>query len=144
MSRIPLGRISDRADKTKLAIWGFLGLSAVLAGFGLTHSLVGFILLAMASGAVQGLGFTPLGALISEVVPVESRGLAMGGYNTAIYLGMMLGSAGMGPIISAIGFEVGFFLAALINLIFTVGFYFVFRVIKQYNGPGPEEGQTVL
>lgn len=128
LSRIPLGKMSDRADKTKLAIWGFLGLSAVLVGFGLSHNLPAFIILSMASGAVQGLGFTPLGALISEVVPVELRGLAMGGYNTAIYLGMMLGSAGMGPVISAIGFEPSFFLAALINLVFTVGFYFVFKV----------------
>ncbi len=81
----------------------------------------------MASGAVQGLGFTPLGALISEVVPVESRGLAMGGYNTAIYLGMMLGSAGMGPVIQRIGFEKGFFGAALINLVFTGIYYVVFK-----------------
>ena len=34
LSRIPLGRITDQADKTKLAVWGFLGLSAVLVGFG--------------------------------------------------------------------------------------------------------------
>jgi MFS transporter, DHA1 family, multidrug resistance protein len=127
LSRIPLGKMSDQADKTKLAIWGFLGLSAVLVGFGLSHNLTAFIILAMVSGAVQGLGFTPLGALISEVVPVESRGLAMGGYNTAIYLGMMLGSAGMGPIIQVIGFEPGFFLAAVINLMFTGGFYTIFR-----------------
>jgi MFS family permease len=129
LSRIPLGKITDQADKTKLAIWGFLGLSVVLAGFGLSNNLTAFILLAMASGAVQGLGFTPLGALISEVVPIESRGLAMGGYNTAIYLGMMLGAAGMGPVISVFGFEPGFFLAALINLIFTGGFYLIFRGI---------------
>jgi MFS transporter, DHA1 family, multidrug resistance protein len=127
LSRIPLGKMSDRADKTRMSVWGFLGLSVVLTGFGLTHTFLGFILLGMASGAVQGLGFTPLGALISEVVPMESRGLAMGGYNTAIYLGMMLGAAGMGPVIHQIGFEMGFFLAALINLVFTMGFYLVFR-----------------
>jgi DHA1 family multidrug resistance protein-like MFS transporter len=127
LSRIPLGKMSDRADKTRMAIWGFLGLSAVLVGFGLTHTLMGFILLGMVSGAVQGLGFTPLGALISEVVPMEYRGLAMGGYNTAIYLGMMLGAAGMGPVIQQIGFELSFGLAALINLAFTGGFYLLFR-----------------
>jgi MFS transporter, DHA1 family, multidrug resistance protein len=125
LSRIPLGKMSDRTDKTRMSVWGFLGLSAVLAGFGLTQTFMAFILLGMVSGAVQGLGFTPLGALISEVVPMESRGLAMGGYNTAIYLGMMLGAAGMGPVIHQIGFEPGFFLAALINLVFTVGFYLI-------------------
>jgi DHA1 family multidrug resistance protein-like MFS transporter len=113
-----------------LAVWGFLGLSAVLVGFGLTHTLTAFIILAMVSGAVQGLGFTPLGALISEVVPMESRGLAMGGYNTAIYLGMMLGAAGMGPVIQQIGFEKSFVLAALINLVFTGVFFLVFRGTK--------------
>lgn len=127
LSRLPLGRISDQRDKTKLALWGFLGLSVVLVGFGLTGTLTAFILLGMVSGAVQGLGFTPLGALISEVVPVDSRGLAMGGYNTAIYLGMMLGAAGMGPIIQRMGFEVGFFLAAAINLIFTLVFILLFK-----------------
>jgi DHA1 family multidrug resistance protein-like MFS transporter len=126
LSRIPFGKLSDRADKPKLAVWGFLGLSGVLVGFGLTHTLTAFIIMAMASGAVQGLAFTPLGALISEVVPLESRGLAMGGYNTAIYLGMMLGAAGMGPVIQRVGFENGFFLAALINLLFIGGFYWVF------------------
>jgi MFS family permease len=130
LSRIPFGKMSDRADKTRLSVWGFLGLSAVLVGFGLTHTLMAFIIMAMASGAVQGLAFTPLGALISEVVPLESRGLAMGGYNTAIYLGMMLGAAGMGPVIQRLGFENGFFLAALINLLFTGGFYLIFSARK--------------
>jgi MFS transporter, DHA1 family, multidrug resistance protein len=127
LSRIPLGKISDRGNKTGLAVWGFLGLSLVLLGFGLTRTLTSFIILAICSGAVQGLGFTPLGALISEVVPVDSRGLAMGGYNTAIYLGMMLGAAGMGPINQRFGFETGFFLAAAINLIFTMVFFLLFK-----------------
>ena len=127
LSRIPLGRVSDRVDKTRLAVWGFLGLSLVLVGFGFSHNFWAFTVLAMVSGAVQGVGFTPLGALISEVVPVQSRGLAMGGYNTAIYLGMMLGAAGMGPVISRMGFEAGFFLAAGINLASLAGFFALFR-----------------
>jgi MFS family permease len=137
LSRLPLGKISDRADKTWLALWGFLGLSVVLVGFGLTHTLTAFIILAMVSGAVQGLGFTPLGALISEVVPEGSRGLAMGGYNTAIYLGMMLGAAGMGPVIQKLGFETGFFLAAAINLLFTLIFFLLFKnqYLNQHNAP---------
>ncbi len=127
LSRIPLGRVSDRVDKTTLSLVGFCGLSVVLAGFALCRHFTPFLLLAMVSGAVQGVGFTPLGALISEVVPVDSRGLAMGGYNTAIYLGMMLGSAGMGPVISSLGFEAGFVLAALINLAGIGGLFLVGR-----------------
>lgn len=127
LSRIPLGRISDRTDKTTLSLWGFLGLSLVLLGFVFCQQFLPFLLLAMLSGAVQGVGFTPLGALISEVVPPEARGLAMGGYNTAIYLGMMLGSAAMGPFISTWGFEAGFVAAAVINLGGVAGLYFLGR-----------------
>jgi MFS transporter, DHA1 family, multidrug resistance protein len=61
---------------------------------------------------------------------VDSRGLAMGGYNTAIYLGMMLGAAGMGPVNQRFGFETGFFLAAAINLIFTLMFFLLFKSKK--------------
>lgn len=127
LSRIPLGRVSDQVDKTTLSLWGFLGLSVVLAGFALCQRFFPFLLLAMLSGAVQGVGFTPLGALISEVVPLDSRGLAMGGYNTAIYLGMMLGSAAMGPVISRLGFEFGFLAAAVINLMGTAGLLLIMR-----------------
>jgi len=140
LSRIPLGRISDRTEKTKLVVWGFLGLSTVLVGFGLSHNFTVFLVLAMASGAVQGLAFTPLGALISEVVPADSRGLAMGGYNTAIYLGMMLGSAGMGPVIGQVGFEPGFYLAALINLVFTGGFWIISRCLRHPPASGALPG----
>ena len=71
------------------------------------------------------MAFTSVGALIAEVVPLESRGLAMGGYNTCIYIGMMLSSALMGGIIGAIGFGGGFHLTALINFLLA-GLFFLF------------------
>jgi sugar phosphate permease len=70
----------------------------------------------------MGLAFTSIGALIAEVVPVESRGLAMGGYNTCIYLGMLSSSVSMGTIIEIIGFANGFYLTAAVNF-FLVGFF---------------------
>ena len=75
----------------------------------------------------MGLAFTSIGALIAETVPLEFRGLAMGGYNAAIYLGMMLSSAFMGPVIRRIGFPNGFLITALVNLLIIVGFYLLMR-----------------
>ena len=43
----------------------------------------------------------------------------MGGYNWAIYLGMMVSAAGLGPIIGRIGFPDGFLLTTLITLLIT-------------------------
>jgi predicted MFS family arabinose efflux permease len=74
----------------------------------------------------MGLAFTSLGALIPEVVSADARGLAMGGYNSAIYLGMMLGSLVMGMIIGRVGFSGAFYAAALINVITAAAFQLAF------------------
>ena len=124
LSRLPFGRLSDSLGRRWVqAVVGFLGLGAVLAGFGLAHNLTQFLLAAGALGMVMGLGFTPVGALIAEVVPSADRGLAMGGYNTCIYLGMMFSSALMGGVIHLVGFSGGFALAGLVVALTTGGFY---------------------
>ncbi len=71
---------------------------------------------AMILGVSMSLAFTSVGALLAETVSPESRGLAMGGYNTCIYFGMMLSSAVMGSVIQMIGFAGGFFICAGIIL----------------------------
>jgi MFS family permease len=96
-----------------------------MSGFAISESGVHFVLFATLLGVSMGLAFTSVGALIAEVVPLESRGLAMGGYNTCIYMGMMISSALMGGIIGAIGFGGGFHVTAVINFLF-VGFFCLF------------------
>jgi MFS family permease len=98
-----------------------------MAGFGISTRVIHFVSFSVTLGISMGLAFTSIGALIAEVVPVESRGLAMGGYNTCIYFGMMISSASMGPIIRNIGFESGFMITAVINLLL-VGFFYLFMI----------------
>lgn len=125
ISRIPFGHMSDKVkNRSTLVVIGLIGFAASMAGFGISTRLIHFVSFAVAFGISMGLAFTSIGALIAEVVPVESRGLAMGGYNTCIYFGMMVSSASMGPIIRKIGFESGFLITALINL-FLVGFFYL-------------------
>jgi DHA1 family multidrug resistance protein-like MFS transporter len=128
LSRIPLGFLSDKvANRGYLAMLGFVIFIASLAGFGISGNLAQFAVCSAVLGIGMGMIFTPLGALISEVVPRESRGLAMGGYNTCIYLGMMLSSAVMGMVIGRVGFERGFFLTALLNTAIAGLFYLAIR-----------------
>jgi DHA1 family multidrug resistance protein-like MFS transporter len=128
LSRIPFGRLSDRLGRRWVqAVVGFLGLGGALLGFGLAHSLPQFLLAAGALGLAMGLGFTPVGALIAEVVPAADRGLAMGGYNTCIYLSMMFSSALMGGVIRLIGFSGSFALSGLVIALTTGGFYLLIR-----------------
>ncbi len=126
LSRIPFGYLSDRvAKRGNLVIIGLIGFTAAMSGFAISKTGLHFVLVAILLGISMGLAFTSVGALIAEVVPLESRGLAMGGYNTCIYMGMMISSALMGGIIGAIGFGGAFHLTALINFLFA-GLFFLF------------------
>lgn len=128
LSRIPCGRLSDRLDRRwDQAIAGFVLLGMALAAFGWAHTLLQFLAAAGLLGFAMGLGFTPVGALIAEVVPPEARGLAMGGYNTCIYLSMMLSSALMGGIIHWIGFTGGYLLSGVVVILSAGGFYLLIR-----------------
>jgi MFS family permease len=86
-----------------------------------------FILAASLLGISMGLAFTSVGALIAEAVPAAHRGSAMGGYNTCIYIGMMMSSWIMGMVSAVIGFAWGFYLTAAINLLFLGGFGMLVR-----------------
>jgi DHA1 family multidrug resistance protein-like MFS transporter len=128
ISRLPFGRLSDRLGRRWVqAIVGFLLLGASLVAFGLATTLLGFLLATTALGLAMSLGFTPVGALIAEVVPSTDRGLAMGGYNTCIYLGMMISSALMGVVIGWLGYTWSYALMGLIVALSTGGFYLLIR-----------------
>ena len=117
-SRIPFGRLSDTvARRSTLVVAGIALYAAGLVACGRAEVMAQFVLAAGLVGISMGLAFTSVGALIAEVVPASSRGSAMGGYNTCIYLGMMLSSMIMGTICQSAGFAVGFYLTAAVNLI---------------------------
>ncbi len=130
LGRIPFGHLSDRvSDRTNLVTVGLLGYSLAIAGIGLSTSLPLFLASAFLMGISMGIAFTAVGALIAEVVPADSRGLAMGGYNTCIYLGMMLSALIMGMVTRAIGFRTGFLITASINALAAFVFYVMFRTV---------------
>jgi len=124
VSRIPFGRLSDRvARRSTLVVAGIALYVTALVGCGMAATMGYFVLSAGLVGISMGLAFTSVGALIAEVVPAASRGSAMGGYNTCIYLGMMLSSVTMGKACETLGFPAGFYLTAALNLICLIGFY---------------------
>ena len=117
LSRIPFGWLSDKIGRRRLLVtMGMLGFAVSLTGIGAAEHLSSFIFWALISGTGLGLAFTSVGALIAASVDAGVRGVAMGGYNTCIYFGMMVSSLFMGAVIEMIGFPAGFYLTALINL----------------------------
>jgi MFS transporter, DHA1 family, multidrug resistance protein len=133
ISRLPFGHLSDRVKhRTLLVVWGLLGVAASLAGYGVSRRPLDFILCAVTMGISMGLAFTSVAALCVETAPPEHRGIAMGGYNSAIYLGMMVSAAGLGLIIRVVGFKDGFLLTTLITLLITG---IAFLLMKGFSPP---------
>jgi len=127
-SRIPFGKLSDKvARRSTLVIAGIVLYAVALIGCGLSRTMGHFVLSAGLLGISMGLAFTSVGALIAEVVPPASRGSAMGGYNTCIYMGMMISSMTMGAVSETFGFAMGFLLTAGVNLLFLGVFWFFFK-----------------
>lgn len=133
LSRIPFGHLSDRVNsRERLVVLGLLGFSVSLVGFALSQGTGQFGWWAAVFGLSMSLAFTSVGALIAEAAPQESRGLAMGGYNTSIYFGMMASSAVMGGVIERVGFEASFVLTAIVNLCLTGVFHLFMRNFSPY------------
>jgi DHA1 family multidrug resistance protein-like MFS transporter len=123
VSRIPFGALSDRLGRRKhQTMVGVLLASLSIAGFVLARTFFHFLLAAVCMGMSLAIAFTAIGALIAETTEHRFRGLAMGGYNSFIYFGLMAGSIGLGPVIESVGFAYGFLLAAAINLFFVAFF----------------------
>ncbi len=112
VARVPAGWVLDRTGARRPYIVGGL-LAAGLLTLLLPHlsGALDYVLLAAAQGIVLALAFVAVGAALSEATTPATRGLAMGGYSTAIYVGIGLASIGLGPVIGRWGYTAGFTLA---------------------------------
>lgn len=131
VGRIPIGSLADRCDRRKLVAAGLVCLALALIALGQVTQLAALMLCAVLMGIGMALTFTSIGALIAELVPVIKRGLAMGMYNSSLYLGMMAGSTAMGIVLKRLGYPVVFALAGVVALGALVSFLFMMR------RPGP-------
>lgn len=128
LSRLPAGKLCDRVeDRSVLVAAGLAVFAVALAGFGLCHSALPLMAAAAVMGIGMGLAFTVICALIADSVPRETRGLAMGCYNTSIYAGMMASSVGMGQVIKGYGFQAGFCASGALLLSVALLFRLLFK-----------------
>jgi DHA1 family multidrug resistance protein-like MFS transporter len=117
VGRVPIGRLADRVDRRWLVSAGLFFLAVSLAALGQVVQLSQMMVCAVVMGVGMALTFTAIGALIAELVPALQRGLAMGMYNSSIYLGMMSGSTVMGIALSRIGYPLGFAASGFVALV---------------------------
>jgi len=127
VGRVPIGALSDRVDRRWLVTVGLLFLAIALAVLGQLTTLPHLMACAVVMGVGMALTFTAIGALIAELVPAVQRGLAMGMYNSCVYLGMMAGSTVLGMVLKRIGYPIGFTAAGGVALVTAVLFFPMMR-----------------
>lgn len=115
--RVPLGLLADRCDRRWLVAIGLICLVVALVLLGQTTRLSHQVVCSVIMGMGMALTFTALGAMIADQVPPLQRGLAMGMFNSCIYLSMMAGSTGMGIALKWITYPMGFAAAAVVALV---------------------------
>ncbi|MDD2338228.1 MAG: MFS transporter, partial [Geobacteraceae bacterium] len=127
-SRIPVGIAADRFDRRWIVAVGILFFASGLSLLGLFRHTESLSVCAVVLGIGMAFTFTAVGALIAESVPPLQRGLAMGMYNSSVYLAMMAGSTVFGICISAVGYPAGFCLGGIAALVGLIAFLQVLRV----------------
>ncbi len=122
VGRVPIGSLSDHVERRHLTSVGLALLSLSLLSMGQVQHPHLLMACAVLMGVGMALTFTAIGALIAELVPAVQRGMAMGMYNSCIYLGMMAGATTMGLVLKRVGYQTGFAAAAAVVLITAVLF----------------------
>lgn len=125
--RVPIGTVADKADRRWIVAAGLFCLAIALAAMGQVVHLMHLVICAIILGVGMALSYTAIGALIAEQVPAMQRGLAMGMYNSCIYLGMMTGSTVMGVTLKKIGYPIGFASSGGVAVLSLVWFVFMVR-----------------
>jgi MFS family permease len=88
----PLGRLSDRIGRKRVVMAGWVTYASVYAGFAWFHSPIAPWLLMAAYGLYHALTEGVMKALVSDIVPEQQRGGAMGLLATVGGLGQLAAS----------------------------------------------------
>lgn len=123
VSSYPIGILSDRIGKKKVFIIGLLIFSAVYFGFASLNSFafiwILFALYGFYASSTEGV----LKAWVSDLVPDQNRGSAIGLITMSSSIAMMLGSIAAGFLWDAFGSQIPFYLSSAVSLLVAILLY---------------------
>ncbi len=115
-ARVPSGWLMDRTHRSApYAIGGVLAGSVATALLPYVTDRMPLLALVAVYGMVSGIAGVAIGVTLAAATTPEVRGLVMGGYSTALYLGLALGSFALGPVITRHGYGMGFGVGAAVG-----------------------------
>jgi len=125
----PLGGLSDKLGKQKIFTFGLIIFSVVYFGFALVDDInfiwILFALYGIYAAATEGVSK----AWISDLIPDEQRGSAIGLLTMITSFSVMIGSFLTGILWDHFGSSVPFLISAIISLVISVLIFFKFNKI---------------
>jgi MFS family permease len=117
-ARFPAGWLMDRTGRfVPYAVGGVLTTSAATVVLPHVHGYAQLLALVAIFGAASGTAGVATGVGLVAATTPDTRGVVMGGYSTALYLGLALGSFAFGPVITRYGYPLGFAAGAAVGMI---------------------------
>ena len=137
--QIPMGRISDRVDKRKMAVLGGIIVGIDVFAYQWAHGFWGLLAASIGFGLGGGITLPPLMAMaVIKGGRTGAMGSVMSMLTVAHSLGMLMGALSAGILMDLYGIRQGFQLAGLAMLLGTV-FFAVCACPRKYGptGAGP-------
>jgi MFS family permease len=120
LARVPAGWLVDRTARSMpYALAGVVAAAGSLALVPHVERFATLVVLATVFGGISGIAFVAISVMLAGSATPATRGAVMGGYSTSLYLGLALGSFGLGPVITHSGYAVGFAVGAIASVIST-------------------------
>jgi MFS family permease len=117
ISRPFSGKLADRIGRVPVMVFGPVVCVICSAIYPIVTTVAGFLVLRLIHGFSTGFKPTGQTAYLSDIIPAERRGEAMGLLGTTGSVGMAAGPALGGPIASYFGLNVMFYASSLCGLI---------------------------
>jgi MFS family permease len=105
---LPAGKLSDRIGRRRIIMAGWSLYVLTYLGIAVARSAVHIVILYVIYGAYYGLSYGTAKAMVADMVPAESRGMAYGTYNAVLGLTDLPASLIAGVLWSGVGTWKGF------------------------------------
>jgi MFS family permease len=136
---LPAGRLSDRIGRRRLIMAGWALYAVAYLGLAMARSAGHIVVLYVVYGAYYGLSYGTAKALVADLVPAESRGMAYGTYNAVLGLTDLPASLLAGLLWSGTGPWAGFGPAA--PFYFGAAMALLALLLFFFWDPGPAAGK---
>lgn len=120
VTTFPGGWLADQAGRKKPVILGLIGYSLVMTLYGFSQDATQLILLRGFQGMASGVVWPVISTMVVDIVPSKDRGKAIGLYEMAHFLGLVIGPGLGGILAGAFTIAVPFYVCGALALVTSI------------------------